>query len=115
MNSRQKGARCERLWRDVLRSEGYEAIRGCQNAGRMAGGQEAPDVITNLPYHFEVKFVEKLNIHDAMKQAENDCNGQPAVVAHKRSRSPWLVTMDASTFFKILRGINPDDKEKEKT
>lgn len=113
MNSKQKGARGERMWRDVIRDHGYEAIRGCQNAGRTAGGTEAPDIITNLPFHFEVKFVEKLNIHKAMEQSESDAEGKPAMVAHKRSRSPWLVTMDYRTFFKILRGMNPDDKEKE--
>jgi len=29
------------------------------------------------------------------------------IVAHKRSFCPWLVTMDAETFFRLLRGEFP--------
>ena len=112
MNSRQKGVRGELLWRDVLRSQGYEAIRGRQ----YSGGADSPDVICNLPFHFEVKFVEKLNIRDAMTQAKDDSpNDKTPVVAHKKKRDDWLVTMSAEDFFKILRGELPHRKEKEKT
>jgi|TARA_R100001530_G_scaffold28654_7_gene22706 Holliday junction resolvase len=113
MNSKQKGARGERLWRDVIRAQGYEAIRGCQNAGRFAGGQEAPDVITNLPFHFEVKFVEKLNVSNAMAQAVGDADKKFPVVAHKKSREDWLVTMNADLFFQIVRGEIPITEEGE--
>ena len=111
MNSKQKGARGERLCRDVIRSHGFDAIRGCQNAGRFAGGQEAPDVITNLPFHFEVKFVEKLNVSNAMAQAKNDCDGKPPLVAHKKSRENWLVTMESDLFFQLVRGEIPINQE----
>jgi len=101
MNSRDKGARGERMWRDEIKRNGFYAIRGCQNSG----GQDTPDVICNIPVHFEVKFVEKLNISKAMEQAVRD-NGDsdkfPAV-AHKRSREDWLVTISAYDFFRILR------------
>jgi len=115
MNSRQKGARGERMWRDVLRAFGYEAIRGCQNAGRFSSGQEAPDVICNLPIHFEVKFVEKLNLGQAMAQAKRDCGKKMPAVVHKRSREDWLITLDASTFLQILRGdvVLKEEKENE--
>ena len=41
INSRAKGARGERMWRDQLRAEGYTAKRGQQHAG----GQDSPDVV----------------------------------------------------------------------
>jgi len=41
INSRAKGARGERQWRDQLRAEGYTAKRGLL----FAGGQDSPDVI----------------------------------------------------------------------
>jgi len=101
MNSRDKGARGERMWRDIILRNGFYAIRGCQNSG----GRDSPDVICTIPVHFEVKFVEKLNISKAMEQAVRD-NGDsdkiPAV-AHKRSREDWLVTINANDFFRILR------------
>jgi hypothetical protein len=57
--------------------------------------------------HFEVKAVERLNLEDAMEQARRDCSGKTPIVAHKRSFCPWLVTMDAETFFRLLRGEFP--------
>ena len=109
MNSRQKGARGERQWRDELRANGYSARRGQQ----FSGSPDSPDVISDaLPWlHFEVKAVERLNIEDAMEQARRDCGGgtKVPVVAHKRNHRSWLLTMDADTFFKFLRGSLPPE------
>jgi Holliday junction resolvase len=114
MNSREKGKRGERQWRDELRANGYAARRGQQ----FSGSPDSPDVVCDsLPWiHFEVKAVERLNIEDAMEQARRDAvdggwlmvDGQKIqkvpVVAHRRSFRPWLVTMEAETFFRFLRG-----------
>jgi hypothetical protein len=138
MNSREKGKRGERQWRDELRAEGFAARRGQQ----FSGSPESPDVVSDdLPWiHFEVKAVERLNIEDAMDQAQSDCRRKNAecrisgstspqplspsgegnqgamekvpVVAHKRSFRPWLVTMTAEVFFKFLRGVLPPDSNK---
>jgi hypothetical protein len=58
----------------------------------------SPDVICpDLPdFHFEVKAVERLNINEAMAQAVDDAGEKTPVVAHKRNRGDWLVTMRAS-------------------
>ena len=102
MNSRAKGARGERQWRDELRANGYAARRGQQ----FSGSPDSPDVVCDsLPWiHFEVKAVERLNIEDAMDQARRDAGVKVPVVAHRRSFRPWLVTMNAETFFRFLRG-----------
>ena len=100
MNSKQKGARGEREWRDYLREQGYEARRGQQ----FSGSPDSPDVICpDLPFHFEVKRVEKLNLLDACAQAEGDCGGKPWIVAHRRNNTPWLVTMTADEFFRVYK------------
>ena len=105
MNSREKGKRGERLWRDELRAQGYDARRGQQ----FAGGDDSPDVVCKaLPLHWEVKFVENLNLRDAVDQARRDCAaGKTPAVAHKRSNSPWLVTMLAEDWFKMARELWP--------
>lgn len=105
MNSRAKGARGERQWRDELRAQGYAARRGQQ----FSGSAESPDVVCpDLDFiHWEVKAVEKLNIEDAMEQARRDGSGKEPMVAHKRRHRRWLVTMAAETFFKFLRGTLP--------
>src|SRR5262245_30290215 len=70
VNSRRKGARGERQWRDELRANGYVARRGQQ----FSGSPDSPDVVCEeLEWiHFEVKAVERLNIEDAMEQARRD-------------------------------------------
>jgi len=105
MNSREKGKPGERQWRDELRANGYVARRGQQ----FSGSPDSPDVVCDsLPWiHFEVKAVERLNIEDAMDQARRDAGGKTPVVAHRRNFRPWLVTMEAETFFQFLRGTLP--------
>ena len=124
MNSREKGKRGERQWRDELRANGYCARRGQQ----FCGSAESPDVICDsLPWiHFEVKAVERLNIEEAMEQARRDAGksegrnpkaeGSPKseirktpVVAHRRKFMPWLVTMEADAFFQFLGGTLPPE------
>jgi hypothetical protein len=111
MNSREKGKRGERAWRDELRAHGFDARRGQQ----FCGSPDSPDVVCpDLAWiHFEVKHVQRLNINDAMDQARRDGADKVPVVAHRRSFCPWLVTMEAETFFRLLRGDfltegNPD-------
>jgi Holliday junction resolvase len=101
INSRSKGARGERMWRDELRAAGFTARRGQQ----FAGGADSPDVICAelAGLHQEVKFVETLSLEKACEQAERDGGGKPWIVAHKRSRTPWLVTMNAELFFRLMR------------
>ncbi len=59
--------------------------------------------------HFEVKAVERLNIEDAMEQAWRDAGGKVPLLAHKRNHRRWLVTMDAETLFRFLRGTLPPE------
>ena len=104
--SKQKGARGEREWRDYLRVYGYEAIRGRQ----YSGGDDSPDVKTELDglVHFEVKRVERLSIHAAMAQATEDAPEEAMpVVAHKRNRGDWLITLNAGDFLWMLKQVHP--------
>lgn len=103
MNSREKGKRGERRWRDVLRDAGFQkAHRGVQ----YSGSPDSPDVACpELPgIHFEVKAVEALNIWRAMSQAIADAGAKKIpVVAHTRNRSGWLVTMRAEDWLALIR------------
>lgn len=104
MNSRAKGQRGERAWCDELRDRGYDARRGF---GQHLGGCLEPDVVCpDLDgLHFEVKVGARPNIDAAMVQARRDARaGRRPVVASKRDRCGWLVTVDAGTFFDLLEG-----------
>jgi Holliday junction resolvase len=101
VNSREKGKRGERQWRDELRANGYAARRGQQ----FSGSPDSPDVICDgLPWaHFEVKLAERLDIYGAMDQARRDSGGRAAFVAHRRNYWPWLVTMDEERFYRLAQ------------
>ena len=98
INSRDKGARFERLLAAKLRAYGYKARRGQQYSG--ANGDA--DVVGLPGIHIEAKAVERLNIHKAMEQSKADAReGEIPVVIHKKNRSNILVTMELDDFIKL--------------
>lgn len=48
--------------------------------------------------------MERLNVSEAMQQAINDASGRVPVVAHRRNREPWLVTMRLEDWINDGRG-----------
>lgn len=106
INSNRKGKTGERELAKILREYGHETRRSQQYAG---GIEESADLV-GLPYiHIECKRVEKLNIDDAIEQAETDATkpfrdaefkGEtveqkapiPAVF-HRKNGKKWKVTM----------------------
>ena len=96
----RKGADGERELAAILQEHGYQCCRG----GSLTFGS-VPD-LEGLPgIHIEVKRVEHLNIHEAMKQAQGDAarfGGMPAVF-HRKNREPWLVTMKLSDWIEIYK------------
>jgi Holliday junction resolvase len=105
INSKQKGARGERMFAQVCRDEGFSGSRRtaqfCGNTG------DASDVVGLPGIHIECKYTEKLNLRDAMEQAIRDAaaggKGNLPIVAHKKNHCPWLVTMKAEDWFQIYR------------
>ena len=97
--SKNKGKRAEREFAKwIMDNLGNNARRGCQNRG----GTDSPDVIVdNLPIHFEVKHVERLNLYEAMAQAVRDAGYNIPVVAHRRNRTGWLLTLHAEDLLSL--------------
>lgn len=88
--ARNKGASGERELANLLRDTwGYDVKRGHVF-------YRESDVVGLNGIHPEVKRVERLNIHEAMKQAieeaEKRKDGLPTVF-FRRNRGEWLVTM----------------------
>lgn len=118
--SRDKGKRGERLWAAVCRDHGFiDARRAAQYSG-MEG--QAADVVGLPGIHIEVKFVEHLNLRDAMDQSLRDAavagRDEVAIVAHKKNRCGWMVTMNADDFFRLYQSYYTDmrlDELKGKT
>lgn len=98
--SQKKGRAAELELAHILQGRGYDI-----DPGRAQSYGEVPDV-SGLPgIHMEVKRVERLNVSEAMKQATRDAerfhDGAPAVF-HRRSREPWLVTMNLEDWLDLF-------------
>ena len=101
MNSKRKGKRGELEWAAYCRQQGYDCRRTAQYCGNTG---DASDVVGLTGIHQEVKRVEHLNIYEAIEQAERDKKDfEIPIVAHRKNRFPWLVTMKAEDWFKIYR------------
>ena len=103
MNVKRKGSQSERELASILTDAGFPAHRNDQ---RDIGGYDNPDISAEglEGYHFEVKRVERLNVGEAMHQAERDAAGRVPLVAHRRNRQPWLVTMHLTDWLRLIRG-----------
>lgn len=101
MNSRNKGKVGEREFAELLRAHGFDARRGQQ----FAGGTDSPDVVSiALDWlHIEVKRVQQLNLAEACAQAKRDASGKPWIVAHRKNRGPWFITLDSDALYEVLR------------
>ena len=100
VNSKQKGARFERLLASKLREYGYECRRGQQYCG--ANGDA--DVV-GLPHiHIEAKHQERMQLYDWMEQAKRDARpGEYPVVFHKKNNADILVTMTFEDFMEMYK------------
>ena len=115
INSKKKGAAGEREFANYCKEKGFDVRRTAQYNGKEQGS--LADVIGIPGIHIEVKRVEKLNIHEAVKQAKRDNknHGDIPIVAHRKNNTKWLITMDADDWFKLFYGIELEGKEDGKS
>lgn len=105
VNSKQKGARFERLLASKFREYGYaDARRTAQYCGNTG---EASDVVGLPGLHIEAKHQEAMRLYDWMAQAVRDAEAGgesrlPAVF-HKKNHADILVTMRLDDFMNLYR------------
>lgn len=103
VNSKQKGARFERLLASLFRAYGYsDARRTAQYCGNTG---DASDVVGLPLIHIEAKHQERMQLYDWMAQAKRDSAGTgnlPAVF-HKKNNAEILVTMEIHDWMQIYK------------
>ena len=100
MNSRRKGKEGELSLARKLREYGYD----CRGGQQYSGANGDADVVGLPGIHIECKRVERLNLAEAMHQAERDARpGELPAVFHRRNGEPWLVTMPLEKWIEIYR------------
>lgn len=109
VNSKQKGARFERLLAAKLREYGYDTRRTAQYCGNTG---DAADVVGLPNVHIEAKHQERMQLYEWMAQAKRDAkDGLLPAVFHKRNNAPILVTMEFDDWMKLYeRGGNDGRK-----
>ena len=105
LNSKQKGARFERILAGIFREYGFsDARRTAQYCGNTG---DASDVVGLPGIHVEAKHQENMRLYDWIEQARRDAeaNGKgllPAVF-HKKNNHEILVTMYLDDWMAIYR------------
>ena len=104
--SREKGKRGEREIAKAFRDAGWDtARRTAQYCGKTGA---AADVVGIPGLHIEVKFVERESIRAWYRQAVRDAQAagkdDTPVVIHRRTHTPWLVTLSLDDFVKLMTG-----------
>ena len=114
-SSFRKGSAGEREFVAFCKSIGWEARRFGHIQRPERGASEFPDVeVKELPeFHFEVKRVEKIKIWDSLIQAAADAfnSKKTPVVAFRRNRSPWYVSIPARDFFQIMEQLRQSESD----
>lgn len=105
VNSKQKGARFERLLASKFREFGYnDARRTAQYCGNTG---DASDVVGLPGIHVEAKHQEQMRLYEWISQAVRDAEAGggeklPAVF-HKKNNGEILVTMRLEDWFNLYR------------
>lgn len=117
INSKQKGARFERLLASKFREYGYaDSKRTAQYCGNTG---DASDVVGLPGIHVEAKHQEKMYLYDWIEQAKRDAEaggeGRLPVVFHKKNNHEILASMPLDVFMQIYReyesGMNMKEGE----
>ena len=103
-NSKQKGARFERLLASKFREYGYQARRTAQYCGNTG---DASDVVCLPGIHVEAKHQETMRLYEWIAQAKRDAEaggkGNLPAVFHKKNNAEILVTMELSDWMNLYR------------
>ena len=108
-SAKAKGRRLQQWVRDQLIEELDVHPEDIESRSMGAGGEDlimARAARQKFPYSIECKNVEKLNVWEAYKQAEENSKDYEPVVVMKKNNHKTLVVIDAEHFVKIHKDFN---------
>ena len=116
INSKAKGKKGELEFSHECEKYGLIGVhRTAQTNGKLE--QSLADCEGLDGIHIEVKRVEKLNIDNAMEQAERDLETKKEkripVVFHRKNRKSWLATMKFEEWVKLYKSWLKDKSREE--
>ena len=108
-SAKAKGRRLQQQFRDLLIEELKIHPEDIESRSMGAGGEDlimARAAREKFPYSIECKNVEKLNVWEAYKQADENSKNYEPVVVMKKNNHKTLVVLDAEYFVKIHKDFN---------
>ena len=108
-SAKAKGRRLQQQFRELLIEELGRHPEDIESRSMGAGGEDlimARAARQKFPYSIECKNVEKLNVWEAYKQAEENSKDYEPVVVMKKNNHKTLVVIDAEHFVKIHKDSN---------
>ena len=118
-SSKAKGRRLQNNLRDILRKV-FPSLED-DDIKSQTMGMTGEDIVLSpaakkaIPYSFECKNVERLNIWQAIEQAESNCEDRTPVVVIKRNRTNPYVVLDLNKFIKLIGENNGQSTLNKKT
>ena len=100
-SAKAKGRRLQQQFRELLIEELGIHPEDIESRSMGAGGEDlimARAAREKFPYSIECKNVEKLNVWEAYKQAEENSKDYEPVVVMKKNNHKTLVVLDAEHF-----------------
>jgi hypothetical protein len=107
-SGKAKGRRLQNKIRDVLLEHFSEQLEPDDIRSQIMG-MSGEDIVLSpaarkiIPYSFECKNQEKLNIWSSLEQAESNSGDYPPVLIFKRNRSKTYVTLELEEFIKLIK------------
>ena len=107
-SGKAKGRRLQNKIRDVLLEHFSEQLEPDDIRSQIMG-MSGEDIVLSpaarkiIPYSFECKNQEKLNIWSSLEQADSNSGKYPPVLIFKRNRSKTYVTVELEEFIKLIK------------
>jgi hypothetical protein len=107
-SGKAKGRRLQNKIRDVLLEHFSDKLEPDDIRSQIMG-MSGEDIVLSpaarklIPYSFECKNQEKLNIWSSLEQADSNSGNYPPVLIFKRNRSKTYVTIELEEFIKFIK------------
>ena len=116
INSKKKGSKGELEFAHECEKYGLNGVhRTAQTNGKLEHSLADCEGLEGI--HIEVKRVERLNVTEAMEQAERDLKTKKEqripIVFHRKNRKPWLATAKFEDWVKFYKSWLKDDSKEE--
>jgi hypothetical protein len=101
INARKKGSGGELEFAKLL-NDRFGGV-GARRSQQYMGAPQSADIVSDLPFHFEVKRCQRLQFRDWWAQLRGEATDKIGVLAFRWNNGPWIIAMDADDWCDVVR------------